>query len=767
MGANNIKRGLSLLFIVCVSALPGAQEPFPQKAAPPPKVALVLSGGAALGFAHVGFLKVLEEVGIPVDLVAGNSMGSLIGALYAAGYSPGDIEAAANQINWAHIFLNEGVDHTAKLMEERGPFFRVAFDKTGVGESRGLFPDHNITLLLSRLLYRVSMEKDFSTLPLPFRATSVDIVNGMSVPLDRGVLYRAVRSSISLPVVFPPVPMGGTFMVDGALLNNNPVDLALDWGADIIIDIDVGSLTPRNTGDITGMEAVVDQTIRLIQSRNPLPASASGRRIYRINMDLRDFFWTDFAKARELIDRGERIARQPENMKGLLSLARDIAELRPLEKRAWQRAGTYFDLPEPVFTAVRLESITAGGREEDGEAIAGEFPQKYLDTLFGRFFNRPADFSKLESAIELLRRRGDYESIGYRIAPAGEGEYTLILTGTRAMRRKNDISLAFNAAYLQGERASIRFSGYTDLALRDMPIPNSLAQIKLAYDFTDIQGPSFTGTFTKELSRLFSAEIQGDLAYSTTTIQSFSPENELSSLGTMGAWARFIWTPADYLTASLAYRFNPLWYVKKSSALNGDSTSYYGDLHSAVLEVTFNTMDITRPLILPFLYNVDFRFTLEFPFGGSRSTGFPRYERIEGSISKAWTPRTQSNLVFDAGFASYMGDFASRWSLFSPTGKDGIPGYSAMDILTRNTFTLGMTYLEEIVPLSNALNLRSFFALTVRGGSFWDTLGDVNQFGAWIGGARAGIQIETPVGMLFLGPGVSFDGKFLLCVYFN
>jgi hypothetical protein len=599
----------------------------------------------------------------------------------------------------------------------------------------------------------------------------VDIVKGRAVPLDSGALYRAVRSSISIPVVFPPVPLNETFMVDGGLLNNNPVDLALDAGADIVIDVDVGSFMERTNEDIDALRTVVDLTIRFVQSKNLASPSASAHEEYRLVMDLHDFSVTDFAQSQQLIDRGEEIARQKENWEALESLAAAIEKSRPLEKRDWRRRGAYHDISVPVFTRVRLESISTAGRTEDEQAVRKEFPQKYLDALFGKMVNAPVDFSKLETTIEIVRRRGNYENMGYRLLTEEDGGCALVLTGIRAVTRKNSVSLSMNASYMQNARSYIGLNERVDLALRDVFLPRSFLRMKFAYDFTDVQGPTFSASYGKELSPVFQAEARADAAYYTTSIQAFNHENELSSFGYFSAAARLTLKPADLFSLSLSYRYTPLWYTNEPSVF-GDgagSSSYFGDLHSAVFEIDFDTINITRPLFFTLLYNVDWRASVEFPFAGSRlSTAFPWYERLEFFGRKAWVPRPRSNFIFDINFASYLGELKSRWSFFSPVGKDGVPGYSSLDILRRNKLTLGMTYLEEIVPFSNKLNMRTFFALAARGGSFWEPLDSRDQFAAsWIGGVRTGVQIETPIGMLFAGPAMSFDGKFVFCVYFN
>jgi NTE family protein len=746
--------------------LPAQENPPPEK---PPKIALVLSGGAALGFAHVGFLKVLEEVGIPIDMVVGNSMGSLVGALYAAGYSPGDIETLAAQINWGQTFLNQGPDQSESLLEERKPLFTLAFDRTGRGDSNGILPDQNITLLFSRLIYRVSMQEDFASLPLPFKAVAVDIANGKASPLERGVLYRAMRASMSIPLVFPPAPLNGTWFVDGGLLDNNPVDLALAWGADVVIDVDVGSFTPRNPAQIDSIEAITDQTLRLIQSTSILSNLVAGREDYLLAMDLSDFFWADFAKARQLIDRGEQLARSEESMSALAAIAAEIEKKRPLEKRDWRRNGTYQGLPDPVFTGVRLVSIGIDGALEDAQTYQDEFSQKYLNSLFDRFFALNVDFAKLESAIEIVRRRGNYQSVGYHLEQQRGGDYILTLTGVRSRERKNDVSFTLSGAYNLGAYAHLGLTEYMDFTFRDIFVPASVLSVQFSYDFSDTQGPGATLRYTRELSSLFSVRLEGEGAYYASTVHAFQPQWELSTFGFVNAGAQLLFTPADFFKMSLQYRYAPLWYEDN---LRSDAAgpSYNGDLHLAGIEVNVDTVKVAQPLFFTFLYNLRWRFAVEFPFAGSRLYGgntFPWYERLELYSRKVWTPQPNRNIVSDVSFASYRGELESRWTLYTPAGKNGIPGYSGVDILGRDTFIIGVTYLEEIAPLTNLTGMRNFCALTARGGNVWQRLDKGSQFLDWRGGIRTGLQTETPLGTVFLGPEFSFEGDFQFSIYFN
>jgi predicted acylesterase/phospholipase RssA len=758
----------AFLLLALLSALPVcAQEAdltefsLPGK---PPKIALVLSGGAALGFAHVGFLKVLEEVGIPVDMVVGNSMGSLVGALYAAGYSPGDIEDAASQVNWAGTFLNQGPDRTENLLEERHPLFTLAFDRSGTGDRKGILPDQNITLLFSRLVYRVSMRENFADLPLPFKAIAVDITDGIGIPLERGVLYRAMRASMSIPLLFPPVPLQGAYMVDGAVLNNNPVDLALEWGADIIIDVDVGSFAPRKAEEIGDIGVVADQTIRLIQSASVMSNISSGREDYRLDMDLSEFFWTDFGKSRAIIDKGEKNARSMESMEALLSLAAEIEKFRPLEKKDWRRAGTYRDLPEPVFSGARLVSIGADGLPEDEKTVELRFSRKYLNSLFERFFDKPVDFSQLEATIEILRRRGNFGSVGYHLE-AEDGKYTLALTGVQTRQRKNDFSFVMDAEVRWGEGSRLGMTDYIKLDFRDLLLPKSLLSTGLSYRLADTQGPTASLAYSKELSPLFDLGMGVEGAYYTSSISSFQSDGELSSFGFLDTKARLTFRPAHFFEMSAMYHYKPLWYENKESGL-----VYKGGLHSAGIDIGYDTLNVTQPLFFTFLYNTKWLFSIEFPFAGSRlweDNTFPWYEQLDFSGRKAWIVHSWRSFISDVDFASYRGELESKWTLFSPAGKNGIPGYSGDAILGRNRLILGLAWLEEIKPLSNLIGIQSFFNLTLRGGSVWQQINSLEQFKQWRGGIRGGLQLETPAGTLFFGPEVSFDGKVQFSIYYN
>ncbi len=211
-----------------------------------PKIGLVLSGGGARGAAHIGVLKVLEENRIPVDYIAGTSMGSIVGGLYASGMKASEIEQVMYQMDWDDK-LSDAPDRadTPMVRKEIEDHFSVE-GRPGIrgGEvllPRGFIQGQKILPELQRLTAHVDHIRDFARLPIPFTAVATDIVTGKMVLLDRGELAVSMRASMAVPSIFAPVKVGEALLVDGGLTNNLPVDIVKAMGADIIIAVDISS----------------------------------------------------------------------------------------------------------------------------------------------------------------------------------------------------------------------------------------------------------------------------------------------------------------------------------------------------------------------------------------------------------------------------------------------------------------------------------------------------------------------------------------------
>jgi len=219
-------------------------------AAPRPKIGVVLGGGGAKGAAHIGVLKYLEEVGIPIDYVAGTSIGSIIGGLYAMGYSPDELADLIANMNWSE-YVGNSIDRTTMSLETRQrnsttiinlPFSldRFIHDRQPMGVIPTAFVNNTALInLFNDLCVGYQKEMDFNDLPIPFACVATDIRKGEEVVIRHGSVPTAMRASMAIPGVFSPVKMGNHILVDGGLVNNFPVDVITEMGADIIIGVEV------------------------------------------------------------------------------------------------------------------------------------------------------------------------------------------------------------------------------------------------------------------------------------------------------------------------------------------------------------------------------------------------------------------------------------------------------------------------------------------------------------------------------------------------
>lgn len=208
------------------------------------KVAVVLSGGGAKGMAHIGVLKVLEKAGIPVDIITGTSMGSIVGGLYATGIDATTLDSLVRRQDWSFI-LSDKEDLKHQSLKEREKQNTYILSKSfrykgkGSSEGGGLIGGKNLDVLFTNLLGEYSDSIDFNQLPIPFACVATNIVDNTEHVFHRGRLKGAMRASMAIPGVFSPVRLGGMVLVDGGLRNNFPVDVAKEMGADYVIGVTV------------------------------------------------------------------------------------------------------------------------------------------------------------------------------------------------------------------------------------------------------------------------------------------------------------------------------------------------------------------------------------------------------------------------------------------------------------------------------------------------------------------------------------------------
>jgi len=210
-----------------------------------PRVAVVLSGGGAKGFVHIGVLKVLEQEGIPVDIIVGTSIGSLVGGVYAVGYTAGEIEDICREQNWQELLLDDlprfYLSRTDRTIQQRYLFSLQVSDKKKLTIPQGVIRGQNVLNLLCSLAGNVPYDMDFNKLPVSFACVATDLETGKEIDMRNGFLPTAMFGSMAVPGVFQYIDRNGHVLVDGGVVNNFPVDLAKKMGADIIIGVDITS----------------------------------------------------------------------------------------------------------------------------------------------------------------------------------------------------------------------------------------------------------------------------------------------------------------------------------------------------------------------------------------------------------------------------------------------------------------------------------------------------------------------------------------------
>jgi NTE family protein len=375
-----------------------------------PVVAVVLSGGAALGFAHVGVLKVLEEMGIPVDIVVGTSMGAVVGGLYAAGYSPSDMERVAGTVDWQAGFDDAVADsvygYRERELSRRYPL-TIGFDTGGIWAGRGLLNGQSITTLLEVLTVNVSATVDFDLLPRRFRAVAADISTGEQVVLGRGRLADAMRASATIPLLFKPFTLGGRPLVDGGIVNRLPTDVARELGADIVIAVEVNESPAGTSGSLHTMLDVLGQVSRVLLDQNTSARRALADIV--ITPDLSGFRRLEFNRAPLIITRGEKEALKYADQ--LTELAGRIRQTRTVELPPGPYPGS--------TVAPMAHGIQVTGASPENEQVARR--------IFRPLLNSPLDQGRLQEAVNEALQTGRFEEIRFGLTSFGPDVPSLVV----------------------------------------------------------------------------------------------------------------------------------------------------------------------------------------------------------------------------------------------------------------------------------------------------------------------------------------------------
>ena len=365
----------------------------------PPKVGLVLSGGGAKGLAHIGALKVIEEAGIKVDFVGGTSMGAIVGALYASGYSAKELDSIFRVTDFAGM-IQDNVPRGAKTFYEKEDSERYAislpFTDFNVSIPQGISGGQNIYNELVRLLFHVKDIQDFKKLPIPFLCIATNVETGEEILMDGGYLPEAIMASGTFPSLFEPSEIDGMILIDGGVVNNYPIDQVRELGADLIIGVDVQH-------NLSTREALGSATEILLQINNyrtvkDMKEKAKRTDVY-IRPDIDEFSVIDFDRSEEIVASGE------------VGALTKMSELQKIAQRQ--------NRPLPPKKRIKAQdSLTINRLILKGN---DRYTRGYIKGKLRLNLAEKVSFDKLKQGMNNLAATGNFKAIRYELVSNGLG----------------------------------------------------------------------------------------------------------------------------------------------------------------------------------------------------------------------------------------------------------------------------------------------------------------------------------------------------------
>ena len=425
------------------------------------KVGLVLGGGGAKGVAHIGVLKVLEEAGIPIDYIAGTSMGAIVGGLYSVGYNAAEIDSMVRLQDWS-MLLSDRVKRSSLTFPEKENSERYVFSLP-FGRSKkeiaiqGMIKGQNLQNLFSNLTIGYHDSVDFNQLNIPFACVALNVVDGQEYVFHHGSLPLAMRASMAIPAVFAPVRLDSMVLVDGGIKNNYPADVARDMGADIIIGVDLGTSDLKQLERINTPWDIVGQIVALHGYEKYGPNKEQTDLLFRPNTDPYNSASFGETALDTLIDRGEQVARK--QWDEILALKKKIGLSDSSDMHRKRLVHSYPVAPTDTFHIRRVLFEGIDPRDE-----------KWLTQISGLKENSLLTVKKLQEAMSIVIGTNLYSCLLYTSDAADD----LLLNVTFDNRAR------YHSKFSVTGRIGKRMYGRVDYAIERNPLRN----INLSYMFT-------------------------------------------------------------------------------------------------------------------------------------------------------------------------------------------------------------------------------------------------------------------------------------------
>lgn len=702
-----------------------------------PKVGVVLSGGGARGFAHIGALKVLEEVGIPIDYVVGTSMGSIVGGLYAIGYSAHEIEAMVTEVDWEELFTDTPPRKLWSYQKKRASakyILGVEFTRKGFVVPQGLTAGQKISNLMAFLTLRASDIDDFDEFPIPYRAVAADIVSGEEVILDQGSLADAMRASMAVPGIFTPITVNKHLLVDGGVVKNLPVDVAQQMGADIVIAIDVSSPL-KGSEELGNPLSILNQMIAL----QILKATQEQRELADIVIlaDLGEYSSTDFGSGPEIIALGEQSARA------------SLEELQQLAGRINATGPRNRILVSSVVQDVK--DIYVKDIVIEGSTIVDE---RLLLRQLQEQKGKPLNPELLEQKITEIFSTGNYETVKFTLVPAtGDGKILKLQLDERK-QGMHFLRFGMNYASRFDDAEEDKMIFLLNATLNNLTGPGSSWS-------TDLQFVNVTKVDTEYVQPLVKGVYLAHRAY---RFEDFQPiyENKQS----IGRYDKDEWG-IDIRLGTFLRRFGDI------------SVGYW-----------FENVDITPTVgeeqTLPRFAKIVGSLTLRSHLDLLDTFPFPTSGRMLHLDYQMATPELGSEVEFHRLAAKYWRYYAAgprhtvglRFHLgtdfktempcykhFTFGGRDSFAGYKVDEFTGSHLGIITLEYRYRLHQLPSAVGGGIFAIAKANVGNVWETANEISEKFSLRYGGSLGVGVDTVLGPVFADFAMGDGGR--QAIYLN
>jgi NTE family protein len=695
-----------------------------------PRIGLALSGGGARGSAHVGVLRMLDELGVPVDYIAGTSMGSIIGALYASGYTADGIQRVLDTMDW-ETALTDRPDRIYRTMRRKElesdlliPY-RLGFNKGSLELPLGVIEGQHLDQVLHHLLMPVVDIRSFDELEIPFRAVATDLVSGEEVVLSSGSLPNALRASMSVPGVFAPVDIDGRLLVDGGMSNNLPVSVVRAMGADIVIAVDI-SAPMLEREQLTSVISVTEQLTNFLTRRSTDAQIASlGEDDILIVPELDEFASTDFTRVMEILDRGYQAARlQRDGLARLMGEARDSAE----------------DAPAPAPEAIVVDFIRL-----DNDSVLSD---TLIRSRLGVDVGQTIDLAALNASVDRIYSLDVFQSVTYDFVENERGETGLEIHARRRLWGPNYLQFGMELSSDFGGTSEYTVgAAYTRNALNalggELRVTASLGRRdQLAFDFYQPIDPE---------ARWY---VRPEAYWSRETYRLWDDGVNIARFE-LGGWGTDLALGRNFSTTDrlqLEYRFGKAEIDLLTGPPGFEARPI--DLGELRLEYLHDSLD-----------------SLWFPSSGAQHRlnylhasptlgADSRYRQATlGGVMAFALGRNRAALSYEMGYSFDDAADIERWYRLGGFGR--LSGLAPDELLGRHA---GLATLSLYRKLNDLDVLSVYAGATLEAGNVWNLadeigLDDLRYSGSLFLGA------ESPLGPAYLAAGYSDSGDFAIYFY--